>query len=139
GDQSRRSGNPDVRGRRDPPALPPLANGRRSLGLGGNALALGTDRAVHRESALGGHLLDRRVVADDRDALAKTGRVVAKQLEVEAALPDARAHRQDEHRLVAVKTAKALDELGDLLFRLDVNRVRCHGVYESPEELLRLL
>ncbi len=135
----RRFGQEPRRGRRDAFALPPFPDGRRRLDLGRDALALRTHRAKDGESRLGGHLLHRRVVANDRDALAQASRVVAQELEVETTLPDARTHRQDEHRVLAVVAAQALDELGDLFFGFDVNRVRCHGVYRSPGGLLRLL
>jgi hypothetical protein len=42
----------------------------------------------------------------------------------------------DEHRVLAARTPQALDDLGDLLLCLDVNRIGCHGVYKSPGGVL---
>src|ERR1700674_3943488 len=95
--------------------------------------------AEYGKTALRSHLLDGWVVADDGHTLPQPRRVIAKQLEVEAALPDTRAHRQHEHGVFAVEAAKTLDDLRDLLLRFDVNRVRCHGVYKSPGGLFRPL
>ncbi len=110
------------------PALPPLPRRRRLLWLGGDAFAHWADRPEDRKPAFGGHLLHRRVVAHDRDPLAHARGVVAKELEVESALSDARAHRQHEHGVVAAIPAKTFYELRDLLLGLDVDGIGCHGV-----------
>jgi len=118
----------DVSDRGHEPPLPPLPRWRFHLGLGRDALAQRADRPEDRKPALGGHLLHRRVVAHDRDPLAHARGVVAKELEVESALSDARAHRQHEHGVVAAIPAKTFYELGDLLLGLDVDWIGCHIV-----------
>ena len=138
-EQPGRSGDADMRRRRAGPAIPPALDRRRRLRLGRNAFTELADGAKDRESAFRRHLLNGGVVAYDGHTLAQPSRVVAQQLEVEAALPDARAHRQHEHRVLAVEAAQALDDLGKLFLGFNVNRVRCHGVYKSPGGLFRPL
>ena len=89
GQQPLRRRHPDVGRCRGLFALPPPADRGRCLGLGWNAFAFRADRTDHGKAALRSHLLDRRVVADDRHALPQPRGVVAQQLEVEAALSDA--------------------------------------------------
>jgi hypothetical protein len=102
---------------------------RHHLGRGGAG-------GIDRQSGLSGHLLDGRLSRNHRDLLSELLSVSMQQLEIEPALTQFRAVRNDQAELGGGSRSQPFDDLQDLLIRIDIEGVLSHR-YPRPLGLIK--